>query len=73
MRKQEGVEAVVDEMPSKSGPSRSSSKRCRAAEVHNLSEKVFFLFSFSSKFFNSDTVRLLFEIHVILVMTEEEK
>ncbi|CAA7035848.1 unnamed protein product [Microthlaspi erraticum] len=36
---EEGVEAVVDEMPSKSGPSRSSSKRCRAAEVHNLSEK----------------------------------
>lgn len=40
-KKQEGVEAVVDEAPSKSsGPSRSSSKRCRAAEVHNLSEKV---------------------------------
>ncbi|XP_019088982.1 PREDICTED: transcription factor SPATULA-like isoform X3 [Camelina sativa] len=40
---QEGGEAVVDEAPSsKSGggpPSRSSSKRCRAAEVHNLSEK----------------------------------
>ncbi|KAG2319140.1 hypothetical protein Bca52824_012353 [Brassica carinata] len=37
---EEGVEAVVDdELPSKSGPSRSSSKRCRAAEVHNLSEK----------------------------------
>ncbi|KAF8085328.1 hypothetical protein N665_0671s0007 [Sinapis alba] len=34
---EEGVEAVVDdELPSKSG---SSSKRCRAAEVHNLSEK----------------------------------
>ncbi|KAJ4914160.1 Transcription factor SPATULA [Raphanus sativus] len=34
---EEGVEAVVDdEHPSKS---RSSSKRCRAAEVHNLSEK----------------------------------
>ncbi|KAJ0233455.1 Myc-type [Hirschfeldia incana] len=34
---EEGVEAVVDdELPSKS---RSSSKRCRAAEVHNLSEK----------------------------------
>lgn len=33
---------MVDEAPSsKSGPSsRSSSKRCRAAEVHNLSEKV---------------------------------
>ncbi|XP_010437251.1 PREDICTED: transcription factor SPATULA-like isoform X1 [Camelina sativa] len=39
---EEGGEAVVDEAPSsKSGgpPSRSSSKRCRAAEVHNLSEK----------------------------------
>ncbi|XP_018449689.2 transcription factor SPATULA-like, partial [Raphanus sativus] len=37
---EEGVEAVVDdELPIKSGPSRSSSKRCRAAEVHNLSEK----------------------------------
>ncbi|XP_010432082.1 PREDICTED: transcription factor SPATULA-like isoform X3 [Camelina sativa] len=39
---QEGGEAVVDEAPSsKSGgpPSRTSSKRCRAAEVHNLSEK----------------------------------
>ncbi|WZY67948.1 hypothetical protein YC2023_000188 [Brassica napus] len=34
---EEGVEAVVDdELPSKS---RNSSKRCRAAEVHNLSEK----------------------------------
>ncbi|KAL1193213.1 Transcription factor SPATULA [Cardamine amara subsp. amara] len=36
---EEDVEAVVDEPPSKSGPSRTSSKRCRAAEVHNLSEK----------------------------------
>ncbi|EOA16859.1 hypothetical protein CARUB_v10005083mg [Capsella rubella] len=37
---EEGGEAVVDEAPSsKSGPSRTSSKRCRAAEVHNLSEK----------------------------------
>ncbi|KFK30312.1 hypothetical protein AALP_AA7G245600 [Arabis alpina] len=36
---EEGVEAVVDEPSSKSGPSRNSSKRCRAAEVHNLSEK----------------------------------
>ncbi|VVB09948.1 unnamed protein product [Arabis nemorensis] len=36
---EEGGEAVVDEPSSKSGPSRSSSKRCRAAEVHNLSEK----------------------------------
>ncbi|KAG2238480.1 hypothetical protein Bca4012_022296 [Brassica carinata] len=35
---EEGVEAVVDgELPS--SKSRSSSKRCRAAEVHNLSEK----------------------------------
>ncbi|KAE9596673.1 hypothetical protein Lal_00007322 [Lupinus albus] len=33
------VEALAEEVPTKSGPSRSSSKRSRAAEVHNLSEK----------------------------------
>jgi len=38
---QEGVEALIEEVPTKSaGASRSSSKRSRAAEVHNLSEKV---------------------------------
>ncbi|MBA0833924.1 hypothetical protein Goarm_006331 [Gossypium armourianum] len=37
--RQEGLEALVDEAPPKSAPSRSSSKRNRAAEVHNLSEK----------------------------------
>ncbi|KAK6258550.1 hypothetical protein SCA6_013024 [Theobroma cacao] len=37
--KQEGLEALVDEAPSKPAPPRSSSKRSRAAEVHNLSEK----------------------------------
>lgn len=36
---QEGLEAFVEEMPTKRNP-RSSSKRSRAAEVHNLSEKV---------------------------------
>ncbi|KAL1066994.1 hypothetical protein V6Z11_D12G100100 [Gossypium hirsutum] len=36
---QEGLEALVDEAPPKSAPSRSSSKRNRAAEVHDLSEK----------------------------------
>ncbi|XP_010531246.1 PREDICTED: transcription factor SPATULA-like [Tarenaya hassleriana] len=36
---QEGVEAVVDEPPAKTAPPRGSSKRSRAAEVHNLSEK----------------------------------
>lgn len=39
---QEGVEALIEEVPTKSvGGSRSSSKRSRAAEVHNLSEKVY--------------------------------
>ncbi|GMJ08003.1 hypothetical protein HRI_004469500 [Hibiscus trionum] len=37
---EEGFEALADETPSKpAAPSRSSSKRNRAAEVHNLSEK----------------------------------
>ncbi|XWS45252.1 hypothetical protein CRYUN_Cryun15aG0120400 [Craigia yunnanensis] len=36
---EEGLEALVDEVPPKPAPSRSSSKRSRAAEVHNLSEK----------------------------------
>ncbi|XVE82811.1 hypothetical protein DITRI_Ditri16bG0035700 [Diplodiscus trichospermus] len=36
---EEGLEALVDEAPPKPAPSRSSSKRSRAAEVHNLSEK----------------------------------
>ncbi|XP_061341497.1 transcription factor SPATULA [Gastrolobium bilobum] len=36
---EEGVEALAEEVPTKSAPSRSSSKRSRAAEVHNLSEK----------------------------------
>ncbi|GMI76886.1 hypothetical protein HRI_001357800 [Hibiscus trionum] len=36
---EEGFEALVDEAPPKPGPPRSSSKRSRAAEVHNLSEK----------------------------------
>ncbi|XP_022740402.1 transcription factor SPATULA-like isoform X2 [Durio zibethinus] len=36
---EEGLEALVDEAPTKPAPSRSSSKRSRAAEVHNLSEK----------------------------------
>lgn len=36
---QEGLEALVEEQPTKPNP-RSSSKRSRAAEVHNLSEKV---------------------------------
>lgn len=31
---------MTEEVPTKSLPSRSSSKRSRAAEVHNLSEKV---------------------------------
>ncbi|XP_022132497.1 transcription factor SPATULA-like [Momordica charantia] len=35
---EEGLEAFVEEMPTKRNP-RSSSKRSRAAEVHNLSEK----------------------------------
>ncbi|WJX60728.1 hypothetical protein P8452_45903 [Trifolium repens] len=36
---EEGVEVLTEEIPRKSGASRSSSKRSRAAEVHNLSEK----------------------------------
>ncbi|KAE8722402.1 Transcription factor SPATULA [Hibiscus syriacus] len=36
---EEGLEALVDEASPKPAPSRSSSKRSRAAEVHNLSEK----------------------------------
>ncbi|XP_019421315.1 PREDICTED: transcription factor SPATULA-like isoform X1 [Lupinus angustifolius] len=36
---EEGVEAFPEEVPTKSVPSRGSSKRSRAAEVHNLSEK----------------------------------
>ncbi|XLR11939.1 hypothetical protein S83_039877, partial [Arachis hypogaea] len=36
---QEGVEALAEDVPVKSVPSRHSSKRSRAAEVHNLSEK----------------------------------
>ncbi|KAH1157732.1 hypothetical protein AAZX31_11G053300 [Glycine max] len=36
---EEGVEAPAEEVPTKAASSRSSSKRSRAAEVHNLSEK----------------------------------
>ncbi|XP_052725619.1 transcription factor SPATULA isoform X3 [Vigna angularis] len=36
---EEGVEALAEELPTKPIPSRNSSKRSRAAEVHNLSEK----------------------------------
>ncbi|XP_073220182.1 transcription factor SPATULA isoform X1 [Cicer arietinum] len=36
---EEGVEALTEELPTKHVASRSSSKRSRAAEVHNLSEK----------------------------------
>ncbi|XP_029127609.1 transcription factor SPATULA isoform X2 [Cajanus cajan] len=36
---EEGVDALAEEVPTKPAPSRSSSKRSRAAEVHNLSEK----------------------------------
>ncbi|CAJ2646167.1 unnamed protein product [Trifolium pratense] len=36
---EEGAEVLTEEIPRKSGASRSSSKRSRAAEVHNLSEK----------------------------------
>jgi len=36
---QEGLEALIDEMSAKPALPRSS-KRTRAAEVHNLSEKV---------------------------------
>ncbi|XP_056163842.1 transcription factor SPATULA-like [Syzygium oleosum] len=35
----EGLEALLEEVPAKPNPSRSSSKRSRTAEVHNLSEK----------------------------------
>lgn len=40
---QEGLEALVEEAAAKSSGARNSSKRSRAAEVHNLSEKVGFL------------------------------
>lgn len=36
---EEGVDALAEEVPTKPSLSRSSSKRSRAAEVHNLSEK----------------------------------
>ncbi|KAI4327434.1 hypothetical protein L6164_019896 [Bauhinia variegata] len=36
---EEGIDALADEVLTKSVPPRSSSKRSRAAEVHNLSEK----------------------------------
>ncbi|XP_058179358.1 transcription factor SPATULA-like isoform X1 [Rhododendron vialii] len=36
---EEGLEALVEEVPTKQVPSRSSLKRGRAAEFHNLSEK----------------------------------
>ncbi|RDY09690.1 Transcription factor SPATULA, partial [Mucuna pruriens] len=36
---EEGVEALAGEVPTKPALSRSTSKRSRAAEVHNLSEK----------------------------------
>ncbi|XP_062101957.1 transcription factor SPATULA isoform X2 [Humulus lupulus] len=36
---EEGLEALVEEVPAKSAMGRGSSKRSRAAEVHNLSEK----------------------------------
>ncbi|XVF17670.1 hypothetical protein REPUB_Repub10bG0143400 [Reevesia pubescens] len=36
---EEGLEALVDKAPAKPAPSRSSSKRSRASEVHNWSEK----------------------------------
>ncbi|XP_052203891.1 transcription factor SPATULA-like [Diospyros lotus] len=35
----EGFEALVEEITAKAAPPRNSSKRSRAAEVHNLSEK----------------------------------
>ncbi|KAI4381647.1 hypothetical protein MLD38_007704 [Melastoma candidum] len=35
----EGLEAFLEEVPAKPNPTRSSSKRSRTAEVHNLSEK----------------------------------
>lgn len=67
---------MVDEAPSsKSGPSsRSSSKRCRAAEVHNLSEKVCFVAL--SYYFVVSLPKLeffLLEIYVISLVTEAEK
>ncbi|KAG5551854.1 hypothetical protein RHGRI_010078 [Rhododendron griersonianum] len=37
------VEALVEEVPTKQVPSRSSLKRGRAAEFHNLSEKVVYM------------------------------
>ncbi|KAK4270024.1 hypothetical protein QN277_023112 [Acacia crassicarpa] len=36
---EEGIEALVEQQPLRSVPPRSSSKRNRAAKVHNLSEK----------------------------------
>ncbi|KAK4776018.1 hypothetical protein SAY87_023979 [Trapa incisa] len=36
---EEGLEALLEEIPQKPNPSRSSSKRSRTPEVHNLSEK----------------------------------
>ncbi|KAI4314979.1 hypothetical protein L6164_027833 [Bauhinia variegata] len=36
---EEGIDALSDEVPAKAVPPRSSSKKSRAAEVHNLSEK----------------------------------
>ncbi|XP_021897491.1 transcription factor SPATULA-like [Carica papaya] len=36
---EEGLETLIDEQPPKPAPPRGSSKRSRAAEVHNLSEK----------------------------------
>ncbi|XP_015577493.1 transcription factor SPATULA isoform X3 [Ricinus communis] len=36
---EEGLEALIEEVQTKAAPPRSSSKRSRAAEVHNLSEK----------------------------------
>ena len=44
---QEGLEALIDEISAKPAPPRSS-KRTRAAEVHNLSEKVVLSPSFLS-------------------------
>ncbi|QHO38316.1 DNA mismatch repair protein [Arachis hypogaea] len=37
----ESVEALAEDVPAKPVPSRCSSKRSRAAKVHNLSEKFF--------------------------------
>ncbi|KAI6699256.1 hypothetical protein NL676_013580 [Syzygium grande] len=36
---EEGLEALLEQVPAKPNPPRSSSKRSRTAEVHNLSEK----------------------------------